>query len=154
MPFDYHNIGGSITPVAGVNPVSIAANSTAANGVAQTGSAIDRHTYNNPLSCTLVVPYTGSLAAGEKATLEVQISESTSSTGTYTSYSNTSSVIGSTSSTASQTPSGVVALDVDLGAADRYLKGSITATISGTTTASTVIFGESIIFGGANASPE
>ncbi len=150
----------------GFNMFNPAVVTTTNDATAQNGYVVDRQFQNATgdlgdlyQSAKIVVPASYSLAAAETVTirLEVQHSDTTGST-TFATYANkdgstaVTDVFGDTASTAAQTGNVVTESDIDLRGAKRYLRISITPTLSAAS-ADTVDIAGVAVFGGGNYNP-
>jgi hypothetical protein len=156
------DVGEYIAAKAALNPVIVTA-ATTADGQEINGTAIDRQAFTHfpMLSCKVIVEAYASLTAAKTATLAFNLQDAVSSTGPWADYNDNSqstapltqtNTIGTTATTAANTPNGVTEGNYSLGSAKRWLRVQVTPTLSATVT-DTVDYGGVIVFGGFNFDP-
>jgi hypothetical protein len=113
---------------------------TTYDAVGVEGAAVDRQNYD---SAKLLIPYTTALTTNKKLTFSVVIEDCATSGGTYETF----ETVTATEVTASG--SGVVAYDINLAGAERYIKSYITGDLSHTGT-DTAKYAAVFVLGGKN----
>lgn len=131
---------------------------TTGDGSEINGVTIDRNAQDDLyMSAKVIIPYAPTLAAGETLTILHNMQDSPEGS-TWTDFTNstggtvTTSVIGSTGSTAANTTDGVVQQDYSIGGAKRYVRIQVTATLSAAATDLVDIAGV-MVFGGGDGPP-
>lgn len=138
MPFSYalqHGIGQLIASVNALSPYTATAGG-AGDNTQQTGITLDRQSIGREyLSAQVAIPYKATLAAAKKVTVSSIVEDSAdgASWATYVTGLS-SSVVGSTTSTAAQTLNSALTYNVDLGSARRYVRVDVTADLSAANT--------------------
>lgn len=160
-PSQYKNIGAYLKHQVALTPNTVGANSTGA-GTEQTGLTIDREalTSHPYASAKVGILCTASLGAGETLTIAANAQDSTGSTAGWADLADIdgstgiSQVLGSTGSTAAQTVTEVVELELDLSKAKQFVRVQVTPTFtSSSTTADDVDLAGVATMGGPNILP-
>lgn len=154
------DIGAYITPKNALNPVTVTAGTTA-DANEYEGHIIDRRSDLDDLllSAKVVLNYDASLGTtGASLTLASNIQHSdTTASSAFSDYddkdgSTGASVTETRTTAGNASPSGVLAYDVDLSSAKRYVRVQATPTLSATAT-DTADIGGVIVFGGSDQPP-
>lgn len=144
-----HGIGDVLTSVNALTPNVVTAGTTD-SGAAQNGNTIDRQSLGrNYLSAQIAIPVTTTLAATKTLTVAAKVQDSADGTN-FTDYGTapSSTVLGSTSSTASQTLKSAKDFNVDISSARRYVRVVVTPTLSATASDTVALGGVAVLGGG------
>lgn len=148
-----NNIGAYVDCLQGKANLSVL-DGGGADGVIQNGTTIDRLAYNSPESAVVFVPVTATLTADKTAIVLVGIEDSPDdSTWTaYTDFTGTATIT-LTGGLGGTTESGVIELDLDLLAADRYFRVNTTTTLNENGGTDVALVSNCIVLGGSDTLP-
>lgn len=137
------HLGSTIRPVMALAPRTIVAG-TEGNGAAQVGEAIDRKGFN---SAVLAVPVSAVLTA--EATLIVSVVVETAGTADAATWRPLASIAGEelVGGEGGSTETALLEVDLNLLGADRYIRASVTGTLSAAATDTQALAGVMILGG-------
>jgi hypothetical protein len=149
-PATQHDVGSIVAGHSALIPNVVTAGG-AGDGTEQDGYWVDR---DDRLSGVLIINYSTTLAEGETLTLAANLRDATDSGGTGAAdYGDAyAAAVVATGDTGGSTETGVVEIDVDLGAANHYIQGQVTPTLSAAST-DTVALSAVFVLSGARKYP-
>lgn len=137
------HLGATIRPAMALAPLTIVAG-TEANGIAQVGNAIDRKEFN---AAVLAVPVSATLAADETLTVGAVVATAgTVDASTWKTIATVDNVelVGGEGGT---TETALLELDLNLLGADRYVRATVTGTLSAAATDTQALAGVMVLGG-------
>lgn len=142
------HLGSTIRPVMALAPRTIVAG-TEGNGAAQVGEVIDRKGFN---SAVLAVPVSATLAADE--TLTVGVVVATAGAADAEAWQPLASIAGEelVGGESGSTETALLEIDLNLLGADRYVRATVTGTLSAAATDTQALAGV-IVLGGPVVKP-